>query len=160
MDSQQNRFEEETNREYQNQQEDSGNVLYSYQNNYTYDRTVPTRQDKFVTCSLIFGLLAFFTSMFIFTPFIFGALSILFAVFSKRSTEKMAGAAIAGISTSVFSMLSAVCMVGIVYYLIFNVPEYRELMNQQYEQIYGQSFDEMLESMENGTFNPNSLTPR
>ncbi|MBD5545086.1 MAG: DUF4190 domain-containing protein [Lachnospiraceae bacterium] len=120
----------------------------------------PKPQNKFVTASLIFGLLAFITSMFLITPFIFGALSILFAILSRNGNEKMSGSAIAGISASVVSMLAAVFMVSMVYYLIFNVPEYREMMNQQYEQMYGESFDEMLEDVQNGTFDPNNLQPK
>ena len=117
----------------------------------------PKPQNKLVTASLILGLLAFVTSMFLITPFIFGSLSIIFAILSRSGREKMSGSAIAGISASIVSMLGAVSMVGLVYYLTFNVPEYRELMNQQYEQMYGQSFDEMLEDIQNGTFDPNSL---
>lgn len=117
----------------------------------------PKPQNNLITASLILGLLAFVTSMFLITPFIFGSLSIIFAILSRSGREKMAGSAIAGISASIVSMLGAVSMVGLVYYLTFNVPEYRELMNQQYEQMYGQSFDEMLEDIQNGTFDPNSL---
>lgn len=120
----------------------------------------PKPQNKFVTASLILGLLAFITSMFFITPFIFGALSIIFAILSRNGNEKMSGSAIVGISASIVSMLGVVFMVGMVYYLMFNVPEYREMMNQQYEQMYGQSFDEMLEDMQNGTFDPNSLQPK
>ncbi|MCM1159826.1 MAG: hypothetical protein NC412_01260 [Roseburia sp.] len=120
----------------------------------------PKPPNKFVTASLILGLLAFVTSMFLITPFIFGALSIIFAILSKNSKEKMSGSAIAGIWASIASMLGVVFMVGCVYYFMFNVPEFRELMNQQYEQMYGQSFDEMLEDMQNGTFDPNSLQPK
>lgn len=117
----------------------------------------PKPQNNLITASLILGLLAFVTSMFLITPFIFGSLSIIFAILSRSGREKMAGSAIAGISASIVSMLGAVSMVGLVYYLTFNVPEYRELMNQQYEQMYSQSFDEMLEDIQNGTFDPNSL---
>lgn len=122
-----------------------------------YTNYQPSPQNKFVTASLILGLLAFITSMFIITPFIFGALSIIFAILSRRGNEKLSGSAIAGISASLVSMAGIVFMIGMVYYLIFNVPEYRELINQQYEQMYGESFDEMLEDMQNGTFNPDTL---
>lgn len=120
----------------------------------------PNPQNKFVTASLILGLLAIVTSMFIITPFIFGALSIIFAILSRRGNEKMSGSAIAGISASLFGMAGIVFMIGVVYYLIFNVPEYRELINQQYEQMYGESFDEMLEDIQNGTFDSNTLQPK
>lgn len=141
-------------------QNNQDNWRYNNQYNSPYGNPSQRQQNTFITMALVFGLLAFFSSMFVITPFIFGGLSIIFAILSKTSKQKMAASAIAGIAASIAGMACTVCMVGIVYYMLFNVPEYRELINKQYEQMYGQSFDEMLEDMENGTFDPNSLQPK
>lgn len=160
MDNQLNQHQNESGMQSNEQQDSPYQNPYNYPYSNPYNYPAHTQQNKFATFSMIFGLLAFLTPMFFITPFIFGGLSIIFAVLSRRSTEKLSGSAIAGIATSAVGMFSIVFMVGMVYYLIFNVPEYHEMINQQYEQMYGQSFDEMLEDAQNGTLDPNSLTPQ
>ena len=130
----------------------------NFENNNQYNpyQNVARQQNMFMTLSLVFGLLAFFTCMFVVTPFIFGGLSIIFAILSKTSKEKFSTSAIAGLASSIAGIV-CVFVLMVYSYILISTPEYREMLNKTYEQMYGQSFDEMLEDAKNGTFDPYSL---
>lgn len=130
--------------------------LYGNGNSPEVPNARRTQSDTFKTMSLIFGLLSLFTCMFIITTFIFAGLSILFALLSRTSEEKFSASAVGGILTSIAGMICLVILFVFSYKLI-TLPEYREILNETYEQMYGQSFDELLEDAQNGTLDPNSL---
>lgn len=117
----------------------------------------PQRINIFTILSLVMGILAFTSCTFIFTAMISAGLSILFAILSRGNHPKMHFMARSGISISVFGLILSVAITSSIIYLVFNSPEYRELLNTTYESMYGETFDEALEraypSLQGGDLN-------
>ena len=103
---------------------------------------------SFAVASLTFGILALASFCTIIFPFIFGSLSILFAVLSHRKGQQLAGMALGGIVSSV-SGIAISAMIIIMYIMmlpqLLSDDAFLEQMNATYEAMYGQSFEEMLE---------------
>lgn len=107
-----------------------------------------TTSSPFLTASAIFGVLALLSSITIFLPFVFGGLSILFAVLSHRHKEPLPTPALIGSITSVIGIVFASC---ILIVTILELPDmlrdeqYRAFLNETYKSINGITFDEQLE---------------
>ncbi|MBE5880929.1 MAG: hypothetical protein E7289_01270 [Lachnospiraceae bacterium] len=107
----------------------------------------PQKPNIFMMLSLMMGILAFTSCTFIFTAMIAAGLSILFAILSKGNHSKMNFMAKSGITAAIVGLVLSVIITSSAVYLVFNSPEYRELLNTTYESMYGQTFDEALEEM-------------
>lgn len=105
----------------------------------------PRRANAFMLFSLLFGIAAIISCSLIITSFIFGGLAILFAVLSKGDDEKVTGTALGGMITGICGIILSIVLCASVIYLIFNDSSYRKLLNDTCEQMYGITFDEMLE---------------
>jgi len=116
-----------------------------HQQQFQHYGYVPARSNGFMIASLVMGIIAILSCSMIFTSFIFGGLSILFALLSRGYDKEFSGLAIGGIFTSILGMFCSICMFAFCMYLIFYNPEYRKFMNDTCEQMYGITFDEMLE---------------
>lgn len=151
------------NQNFENRNEHEREEMLNNMNNQGYQSNryqyATKQQNTFKMLSLVFGLLAFFSCMFVVTTFIFGGLSVIFAILSKTSTERFSSSAIGGIASSIAGMV-CVFVLMIYSYILITTPEYREILNKTYEQMYGQSFDELLEDAQNGTLDPYSLQPK
>ena len=73
-----------------------------------------------------------------------GALSILFAVLSKRKNTSMPIMSWVGIWLSIVGVVLGILMTVYSFYLVFNDPLYREQVDVMFEQMYGMSLDEYL----------------
>ncbi len=91
----------------------------------------------------IFALVSFFTFT-VYPPIIFGSLSIILALLSRGSSLKMHSKAQNGVITSSIALGCDVAIFAMAFALIFN-------MGGSFESIYGMSYEEMIEGMENGT---------
>lgn len=107
----------------------------------------PQKTNIFMMLSLVMGIMAFTSCTFIFTALIAAGLSILFAILSKGNHPKMHFMAKSGITASLIGVGLSVLITSSAVYLVFNSPEYRELLNTTYESMYGQTFDEALEEL-------------
>lgn len=99
--------------------------------------------------SMILGIIAL-VSFFTFTlypPIIFGSIAIILALLSRGASFKMHSHAKNGIITSVIALGCNIAMFVAVFGLIFG----------NFEAIYGMSYQEMMESMENGTLDYDEL---
>lgn len=118
-----------------------------YQSNTT--NSPRQRGNSFATASLIMGILAVLTLCTIYLPIVFGSLSIIFAVLSKGSQQRMAGASHAGIMLSLMGItLSVVTIVTTVFLLLTNpniYQEYKKELNTIFSQQYGITYDEFME---------------
>lgn len=64
----------------------------------------------------------------------------------------MNSSATGGLVTGIVALsINMVLIVGS-FYLIFTVPQMRQEFNDAYEQMYGESFDDTLESIKEGTY--------
>lgn len=96
--------------------------------------------------SMILGVIAlasFFTFT-IYPPIIFGSLSIILALLSRGGSLKMHSKAQNGVITSSIALGCDVAIFAMAFALIFVTPDF-------FESIYGMSYQEMIEGMENGT---------
>ncbi len=107
----------------------------------------PLKTNAFMTLSVLMGIFAFMSCSFIFAALVAGGLSILFAILSKGKHLKMHFMAKAGIATSIAAIVLSVVITSSIVYLMFNSPQYRELLNTTYESMYGMTFDEALEEI-------------
>ena len=111
----------------------------------------PIKPNIFMMLSLTMGILAFTSCTFIFTAMVAGGLSILFAILSKGNHPKMHFMAKSGITISTIALILSVIITSSAVYLVFNSPEYRELLNTTSESMYGETFDEALEKATSST---------
>ncbi|NTV78947.1 MAG: hypothetical protein HGA25_07425, partial [Clostridiales bacterium] len=81
----------------------------------------------------------------------FGSLGIIFALLSKGNQKKMIGNAIAGFISSLSGIVINIFIVGITVFLLLTDTSYQESFKEQLDtssqQLYGVSFDEMLDMM-------------
>lgn len=107
------------------------------------------KKNNFATAALIVGFCSLFLLITFILPLPLGALGILFVILSKRKGEKLAGTAIAGLITSVMGMLLGLALtvsVGVATFQMLK-PENRDLLNRQFESIYGIDFDEYMDRL-------------
>lgn len=103
------------------------------------------RANSFMLFSLLFGIAAIVTSSLIVTSFLFGGLAILFALLSRGSSDKVTGTALGGLVTGICGICLAITICVSAIYLIFTNPDYRKLLNDTCKQMYGITFDQMLD---------------
>ena len=118
----------------------------SYKNLYKSSAPTDSRPtNQFAVASLAMGILTIVTTVLctVFLPFLFSGLSIIFAVLSKGRNKNMEINARTGIITSLIGFFLNIIIVAGSFNLVFTVPEYKEQLNQVYEQVYGESFDEV-----------------
>lgn len=108
------------------------------------------KKNSFATAALVMGILSLLTLCTVIGPLVFGSLGIIFGILSRRPGQKTAAEAVAGIVTSIIGCVISLIFVVLVFVASFSMltnPEYREQINQMYEDMYGYSLDEMMEDM-------------
>lgn len=95
------------------------------------------------------GIFAIFCAIFgiFFVSFICGGLAIILAILSKGFETKMEKNAAIGLVTGCVAIVIQIFSLIFSVYNIINVPEYRELFNSMYEQMYGEPVDESITDM-------------
>ena len=108
--------------------------------------------NKLASASTVLGIIAiasFFTFT-IYPPVIFGSLAIILALLSRGASFNLHSKAKNGIITSVIAIGCDIALVAVACLLIFGTPDF-------FEKIYGMSYQEMMEQMENGTLDYDEL---
>lgn len=108
----------------------------------------PRRQSGFLAACLIFSILALCTVCTGVLPLVFGSLSILFAVLSKRRSSRPEPMGIIGIVLSAVGSAFGLFLIIVSFYMVYSpnspMPEAHEEMNAIMERIYGMDADEYL----------------
>lgn len=110
-----------------------------------------SNSNGFVTAAFTCGILAIVTTicMTVYLPFIFGGLSIIFGVLSKREPNvPMLTKAKTGIICGVGGLVLNLALIVFCVNMVMTNPEYRNQLNEACEEMYGYTFDEMLEDMQ------------
>ena len=91
-----------------------------------------------------FAFAAVITALFgtVFFPFIFGGLSIIFAVLSKGNTAHYQLNAKIAIIASCIALVGNTAYTGFAFYNVFFNEEYREQLDETFEQLYGMNMEE------------------
>ena len=117
---------------------------------------VPREQEEpangLARASLVLGIISvisFFTFT-IYPAIIMGSLTIILALLSRGASLKMHSKAKNGILTASIAIGCDIALIGACFFLIFGSPDF-------FESIYGMSFQEMMEGMENGTLDYDEL---
>lgn len=97
------------------------------------------------TCSFMAVITALFGTMIF--PFIFGGLAIIFAVLSKGSTAKYQFRAKMAILVSCIALLVNSTYIGLTIYNVMYNEEYRQQLDETFEQIYGMDLEEYTSEM-------------
>jgi hypothetical protein len=106
--------------------------------------------NKMAFASMILGILALLGILAIYPAIIFGSLSIILALLSRGKSLKMHSQAQSGVITSVIALGCDLAMFAMVFVLIFGMPDF-------FESIYGMSYQEMMEQIEDGTLDYDEL---
>lgn len=102
------------------------------------------------TAAMVLGILALIGIFAIYPAIILGSLSIILALLSRGQSLKMHGQAKTGVITAVIAIGCDVAVLGMAFALIFGMPNF-------FESIYGMSYQEMMEQMEDGTLDYDEL---
>lgn len=102
----------------------------------------------FLVASVICTMLAFITECSLPICMVFASLTILFAVLSKGKQLKMHSFAKMSIGISIFSIALSFTVTFLSFYKILADPVERENFNQIYEEMYGITFDEALDEIQ------------
>ena len=115
--------------------------------------------NAFAKASFTIGGIAL-VSVFTFTIFpaiILGALSLILALLSRGAELTFHKTAKNGILMSVMAMVVNVILVGGTCFLILGDTPYHDQINETYEEMFGISYDELLEGVMNGTIETDDL---
>lgn len=121
--------------------------------------TPPTRHpgSGFAAASLVMGILSVLTAFLgtVFPPIVTAALAVLFALLSKGNDRVLLPNAKVGIVTAIGGFVVNILVVGSVIVLLFTNPDMKESfhdqLNRTYESLYGESFDDALDQLREGT---------
>ena len=102
------------------------------------------------TAAMVLGILALIGIFLIYPVFIFGSLSIILALLSRGKSLKMHVQAKTGVITSAIGLGSVVAIFAMAFTFIYGKPDF-------FENIYGMSYQEMMEQMEDGTLDYDEL---
>ena len=119
-------------------------------NSFGNDRRPPINVFALFARSL--GIFSIFCAVFgIFIgSFICGGVAIILAILSKGYQNKMEKNAMIGLACGCIALVIQISSFAFSVYNIINVPEYRELFNSMYEQMYGEPVDESITDMLDG----------
>jgi hypothetical protein len=106
----------------------------------------------FITAAYVLGILSIVTTFLctVYLPYIFGSLSIIFALLSKGNATRTAQRAASGIRCAILGMIMNTALIIACFTLVFTNPQIHEELNEMTRQIYGHSFDEIMQDIEKG----------
>lgn len=116
---------------------------------YAYPVNVSEPGSKLATAAMVLGIISII-SCFTFTvypAFITGSIAVVLALLSKGRRTKFLNNARIGIICAVIGLVSNVMLITGVTVLYFTNDDFRARVNQNYEEQYGQTIDEMLEEI-------------
>ena len=146
-----------TNNNFEDLNSDSENIEFE-NNNTNPDNTgsFNNRRNSSINVFALFarslGIFAIFCAIFgiLIGSFICGGVAIILAILSKGYQNKMEKNAIIGLACGCIAIVIQISTFVFGVYNIINVPEYRELFNSMYEQMYGEPVDESITDILDG----------
>lgn len=146
-----------TNNNFEDLNSDSENIEFE-NNNTNPDNTgsFNNRRNSSINVFALFarslGIFAIFCAIFgiLIGSFICGGVAIILAILSKGYQNKMEKNAIIGLACGCIAIVIQISSFVFSIYNIINVPEYRELFNSMYEQMYGEPVDESITDILDG----------
>lgn len=121
--------------------------------NYNSIPPVKHPGSSFATAALILGLLSVMTAFMgtVYPPLVFGGLAIILAILSRGCDPKYLTNAKIGLISGITGLIANVAVIASAFLLIYTNPQIQEefhtTLNQYYEAVYGESFDDALEEI-------------
>lgn len=125
------------------------NNNHPYYNRNTYRLPVAEPGSSLANAAMICGILSivFCFTFTVYPAFMLGSISIILALLSKGRRSNLFSKARTGIICATIGLiLNTVIITSSVMY-VFTNPEQMEKFNEQWEQIYGESFDDMMDDI-------------
>ena len=122
-------------------------------------RTPVIPANAFAKASLTIGGIAL-ASVFTFTIFpavILGSLALILALLSRGAELDFHKTAKNGILMSVLALVVNVVLIGGTCFMMLGDTPYHDQLNETYEEMFGMSYDELLEGVMNGTIETDDL---
>lgn len=107
-----------------------------------------TGGSSFLIASVLCAALAFFCECSLPISMIFTALAIVFAILSKGKERAMQPIAKISVGIAVISLLLSISLTAFSFWNILTDPVQREAFNQTCQELYGVTFDETLNELE------------
>lgn len=111
------------------------------------------RPNSMATAAQICGIIAVISvfTMTIYPAIILGSLSIIFGILSRGEDKRFSDRAKTGLVTGTVAIGIDLALVGATLMLIFSNGEFKQLLNETCKEVYGQTFDDMLEDAMDGS---------
>lgn len=110
--------------------------------------------NSFARAAMVLSVVAI-VSVFTFTvypPLIFGSLAIILALLSRGGSLKFHPSAKTGIRNSLIALGINIALVAGSLWLVFCIPEFSDEFNATFQEMYGMTYEEFMESVQDGTF--------
>ncbi|MDD6810540.1 MAG: hypothetical protein PUD93_01535 [Lachnospiraceae bacterium] len=120
-----------------------------YYNRNAYRMPAVEPGSSLYTAAFILGIIAIFCcfTFTVYPAFILGSIAIILALLSKGRNAKMNSKASVGIICATAALVLNTLIVTYSMTMVFTDPETRQQLNETCEEMYGVSFDEMLEEI-------------
>lgn len=102
------------------------------------------------TCGIL-SIVSIFTMM-IYPAIILGSVAIILALLSRGSESRLADKAKTGLTTGIIALIVDICIAGIAVFILFSDGAYKSQINDACKQMYGQTFDDMMEDAKDGVW--------
>lgn len=108
----------------------------------------------FATASRILGLVAIISvfTFAVYPPLMFGATAIILAILSKGYDNTCHKVARKGIRSGIVAIVLDAAVIGVVIAMIFGKGAFKNELNKACKEMYGQTFDDMMQDVMDGSF--------
>ena len=120
-----------------------------YYNNYNYNMTHNDLDVhvRMASTALVMGLISVPLCFFMYTGIILGGIAVVFALLSKGTAQKLLPQAKKGIIYGTIGIVFGYAILVTSVHTMLTNPVAHEQLNRTSEQIYGESFDDMLKEL-------------
>ncbi|HKM04330.1 MAG TPA: hypothetical protein VJZ04_07000 [Lachnospiraceae bacterium] len=131
---------------YQNNQNSNQNLD---EHNCYINRSMKETANSFAAVSLLMGITTIVTMILgpVYLPCVFGGLSIIFAILSKDNKKELHSTAVVGLITGIIGLVLNTIFIVSIIVMVLTIPSMREQFNTNFEQIFGESFEDASESL-------------
>ena len=117
------------------------------QNSNNHSGRAPQRHSGFAVASMVCGIIAMAVCCTGVLGIPAGALSILFAVLSKRKGQRLSPLSLSGILLSVFGILLGLMTTVYSFYMVIHDPATRAQVDAVFESLYGMNLEEFFNNI-------------
>lgn len=123
--------------------------------NNTQRNIYSRKPNQMETASQICGIIAVISvfTMMIYPALVLGSLAIIFAILSRGSAKKLYDRAVTGIITGGIAIAVDIALLVASLAIIFSNGPMKQQLNDACKQMYGQTFDDMLQDAMDGELN-------